>query len=125
MTAPHTRAAQASRISRKGKGGRAQLHETEKHKADFSPGELLLCPATAGVAAAARRSARLVDLQDSRPWRGKQGTRPDAAMGSAVGDGVNYRGVESMGYSWLIVSFLRPPSAAPDARLVVSIPFTQ
>jgi len=46
-------------------------------------------------------------------------------MGSAAAAGVNYRGVESMGYSWLIVNFLRPPSAAPDARLVVSIPLTQ
>src|SRR5690606_13446688 len=85
-----------------------------------------------GVAAAARRSARSigkVDLQDSRPWRGKQGARPDAAMGSAMGNatapGVNYRGVESMGYSWPIVNFLRSPAAAPHTRLVVSIPPTQ
>ncbi len=46
-------------------------------------------------------------------------------MGNATAAGVNYRGLESMGYSWMIVNFLRPPSAAPDARLVVSIPPTQ
>jgi hypothetical protein len=56
---------------------------------------------------------------------GRKSPRPDAAMGSAVVDGVNYRGLESMGYSWMIISFLRPPSAASDARLMVSIPLTQ
>jgi hypothetical protein len=46
-------------------------------------------------------------------------------MGSAAAAGVNYRSLESMGYSWMIISFLRPPSAASDARLMVSIPLTQ
>jgi hypothetical protein len=66
-----------------------------------------------------------VDPQDSRPWQGKQGARPDAALGGAVAEGVNYRSREAMGYSSTIVNFLRPPSAAPDGCLVASIPLTQ
>jgi hypothetical protein len=72
---------------------------------------------------AARQS--LVDPQDSRPQRRKQGARPGAPVRRRVARCVRYRGAESMGYSWMTVNFLRQPSAGSVERLVVSIPLTQ